>query len=111
MATYGYLCPTPKQHCSGTIAKLNAGLDKRGIKKHGDQKSAMKCYATYLTSVLGCEKLSNREFRHPNGGPIEVLSRESQFGARLRSGKRGEGNAIGSVNRGMPVSHAAVITD
>lgn len=107
MAIYGYLCPTPRQHCSGTPAKLSAGLEKRGLKKHGSTKEAMNCYASYLQDVLGCEKLSKREFRHPNGGAIEVLTRESHFGCVLRSGKRGDNMA--TSDRGMPKPHAAML--
>lgn len=108
MAVYGYLCPTPKQFCSGTLAKLSAGLDKKGIKKHGSPKEAMKCYGDYLQNELGCTKLSNREFQHPNGGGIEVLSKESHFGCVLRSGKRGD--KMSASDRGMPKKHAAVIS-
>jgi hypothetical protein len=109
MAVYGFLCITPRVHCSGTPAKLNAGLEKRGLKKHGSPNEAMCCYASYLENVVGCEKLSDREFRHPNGGPIEVLTRASRFGCVLRSGKRGDNMGTGS-DRGMPKSHAAIIS-
>jgi len=108
MATYGFMCPTPKGHCSGTLGKLNGGLDKLGLKKHGTPEEAMKCYSRYLVNVKGCEKLSSREFKHPNGGGIEVLTKVSKFGTRLRSGKRGEGESRGSINRGNPVSHVAI---
>ncbi len=104
---YGYLCPTPRQHCCGTPAKLSAGLEKQGLKKHGSSKEAMACYSQYLQHVLGCEKLSKREFRHPNGGPIEVLTRESHFGCTLRAGKRGDNMA--ASDRGMPKAHAAML--
>jgi len=109
MATYAFLCPTPKQHCSGTLAKLNGSLDKNGYKKHGTAKESMKCYENYLIRVKGCSKLSSREFRHPDG-PIEILNKEHSFGCRLRAGKRGEGSSIGKANRGMPQKHAAVIS-
>lgn len=52
MATYGWLCPTPKGHCKGTPAKLSSGLDKLGLKKHGNPKEAMDCYTAYLVNVL-----------------------------------------------------------
>lgn len=105
MANYGYMCPTPKEFCAAPLAKLNAGLDKKGIKKHGTRKEAMQCYAHYLVNHKNCTKLSKREFKHPNG-PIEVLSRESQFGCELRAGKRGDNMA--ASDRGMPKAHAAI---
>jgi len=100
MATYGYLCPTPKGHCKGTPAKLSAGIEKIGLKKHGSAEEAMSCYSAYLVDVLGAEKLSRREFRLPNDGGIMLLSKPHSFGARLKAGKRGD-NMQGS-DRGMP---------
>lgn len=108
MATYAFLCPTPKENCCGTLAKLNGSLDKRGIKKHGSPESAMQCYRKYLVDVVGCVQISSREFRRPEGG-IEFLSKASRFGARLRAGKRGEGGSIGAANRGMPLKHGGVV--
>jgi len=98
---YAYLCPTPKNCCTGKVGNYSASLDKQGIKKHGSPHEAMACYVRYLTQTLGYERLSSREFRPPDGGPIVVLSKVSRFGARLRSGKSGEGSA-NSNSRGMP---------
>lgn len=68
----------------------------------------MDCYSRYLTNVLGYTKINKREFRPPNGGPIEMLSKESRFGTRLRSGKSGETGQ--GKSRGMPtVRHGGVI--
>lgn len=105
---YGFLCPTPKQQCTGKVGNYSASLDKQGIKKHGSPKEAMDCYVRYLTQTLGYERLSSREFRPPDGGPILVLTKESRFGARLRSGKAGEGSGM-SNSRGMPtVRHSGI---
>ena len=107
MATYGYLCPTPKSHCNGSIGNYSASLDKKGIKNHGSSEEAMKCYAKYLISE-GYKRISPREFRK-EGEPIIVLTKASRFGARLRSGKAGEG-ASARNSRGMPaVNHGGVI--
>lgn len=108
MATYGYMCPTPKDKCCGSGSNLSASLDKKGIKKHGSSEEAFNCYASYLVNHCGCERISAREFKHPNGGGIEVLSRKAKFGERLRSGKSGESGQ--SKSRGMPsVRHGGVI--
>ena len=107
MSTYAYMCPTPKEHCKGSLAKLNGALDKQGLKKHGTSKSAMDCYCAYLVNVLGCEKVSNREYKHPNG-PIEVLSRPNKFGTRLRGGK-GDDKGSTKMTRGVPLRHGGII--
>ena len=107
MATYGFLCPTPKSHCCGSNGNYSASLDKQKIKKHGSPEEAMKCYAAYLISE-GYERISPREFRK-EGEPIMVLTKVSRFGARLRSGKAGEGAAARN-SRGMPaMNHGGVI--
>lgn len=68
----------------------------------------MRCYGQYLVSVCGCTKISAREFKHPNDGPIEVLTKAARFGARLRTGKGGDTGQ--SKSRGMPsVRHGGVI--
>jgi hypothetical protein len=100
---YGYLCGVPKANCSGTLAKLSAGLDKQGLKKHGTQQEAFSCYCRYLKSQ-GYAQISAREFQKP-GEPIMSLSKVAKFGARLRSGKTGDtgqGNSrgMGAVNHG-----------
>jgi len=100
MSTYAYMCPTPKEHCKGSIAKLSASLEKQGLKKHGTSKDAMNCYCAYLVNVLGCTKISAREYKHPNG-PIEVLSRQNKFGVRLRAGKGDDKGSMKAI-RGMP---------
>lgn len=103
MAIYGYLCPTPKENCCGSLAKLSAGLDKKGIKKHASPEQAMQCYSKYLVEVCGAEKLSRREFRMPNGGGIMMLSKAHSFGGVLRGGKSDEKGSI-KAGRGMPSS-------
>lgn len=103
MATYGYLCPTPHAHCLGSLAVLSSSLDKKHLKKHNSPDEAKRCYTRYLVGILGCERLTASEYRHPNG-PIEVLTKTSRFGARLRTGKHGETGQ--GKSRGMP----AVVT-
>jgi hypothetical protein len=89
------------------VTNLSASLDKKGIKKHGSPEEAQKCYGSYLVNVVGCTKLSSREFKHPDG-PIEVLTKAARFGARLRSGKHGETGQ--GKSRGMPSKvHGGVI--
>lgn len=69
----------------------------------------MKCYGLYLTGVLGYEKITRREFKPADGGPIVILSKPRSFGARLRAGKSGEGSSA-AANRGMPaIRHGGVI--
>lgn len=108
-----YLCPTPPQYCSGA-GLGQASFSIRHIEKaHSSSAEAFRCYARYLVRVLGCERLGPREFRHPRGkcnvcgwtgdesldkcpecgmfvGAVEVLTKQSRFGHRLRKGKGGE---------------------
>src|SRR5688572_8659902 len=98
MATFGFLCCTPRNHCRGAVAALSAGLEKRGLKKHGTRQECFECYSAYLINIEGYEKISSREFRK-EGQPILVLSKVAHHGARLRMGKGGEGQ---KGNRGMP---------
>lgn len=101
MSTFAYLCPTPKEHCGGSLGTFSAALEKKGIKKHGSAEECLKCYSRYLVNVKGYTKIGTREFRPPDGGPIEMLSKPHSFGAKLRTGKSGEGAAKGK-GRGMP---------
>jgi len=81
------MCGTPKEHCSGGQATVNAMLRGASPKIHQNHSQAYRCYRNYLIRVLGYEGLGRREFRPPNGGPIRFLTRKSRFGASLRYGK------------------------
>lgn len=77
------LCPTPQKHCQGSMSQKSKGL--ADVKIHGSHEQAFACYANYLMTVLGHERIGSREFQGPDG--IEVLTKKSRFGMHLRLGK------------------------
>lgn len=84
-----FVCGVPKDFCQGSIKNVSFG---EGIKVHGSSKQAFQCHKAYLL-LQGYKQIGSREFQQP-GEPILVLSKESHFGVRLRSGKED--------NRDMP---------
>lgn len=81
------MCGTPKEHCSGGNATVNAMLRGASPKVHQSHSEAYRCYRNYLIRVLGYVDIGSRKFRPPDGGPIRSLMRKSRFGAALRYGK------------------------
>lgn len=77
------LCPTPKKFCQGSVSQTSKAL--AGEKVHGTHEQAFQCYANYLMNILGYKRIGSREFQGPDG--IEVLTKKSRFGMRLRLGK------------------------
>lgn len=84
-----FLCGVPGGFCQGSLKNVSFGS---GIKVHGSSKQAFKCHKAYLIQQ-GYKQIGSREFQKP-GEPILVLTKESRFGERLRSGKED--------NRDMP---------
>ena len=82
---YRVLCGTPEDHCFGT--KLITDQQLHTAKCHMNHSDAFRCYAHYLVHVLGFTRLSSREFQNPDGGPIRILTRQSKFGSKLKTGK------------------------
>ena len=104
---YGFLCPTPKDKCCGTLGKFSASLEKLNIRKHGSRQEAFNCYTKWLLST-GHTQLSRREYLRPEGG-ILLLSKVPHFGAELRAGK-GDEKGTTKPSRGMPsVRHGGCI--
>jgi hypothetical protein len=87
------LCGTPNRDCTGGRYVTDQLLPS---KAHGNRDEAFRCKVRYL-KLQGYEQIGPREFRPPNGGPIEVLTKRSRFGARLRQGKTSEGGTISSA--------------
>lgn len=56
------------------------------LKAHASPMDAFNCHKRWLIT-RGFKQIGPREFRPPDGGPIEVLTKKSRFGARLRTGK------------------------
>jgi hypothetical protein len=88
-----YMCGVPRDKCCGSLSQGTQGMGK-AINVHSSPVEAFNCYANYLISQ-GYERIGSREFRPPNGGPIQVLTKKSRFGGMLRSGKTGETGKTG----------------
>lgn len=89
---YKVLCGVPYEHCKGstliTDQHFSTNAAPSGANKcHVSHEDAFKCMANYLTSVLGFTRISSREFQNPDNGPIRILTRQSKYGAHLRTGK------------------------
>ncbi len=80
---YKVLCGVPEPSCTGGRYITEQQLSK---KAHTTHEEAFKCMVRYLMNK-GYTRLGSRMFSAPDGGPIEVLTKRSRFGARLRSGK------------------------
>lgn len=97
---YVHACGTPREHCSGAITTVNAGMrGSTAIKAHMESQQAFACHKNWLVSVLGY--LSTDDARTLKPGPntppergdeCVVLTKQSRFGARLRNGKEGTRN-------------------
>ena len=93
-----YICGVPQKECSGLFFRTSKGLEARVTRVHNSSVEAFKCHAQYLKKT-GHVQIGSREFLCPEGG-IQVLTKQSRFGGRLRQGKGGEGVNVG--NRVMP---------
>ena len=88
MSMNKYLCPTPREFCTGKLSSMNNFFNHtKNAKLHGTPQAAFECYVRFL-ELNGYERVGHREFRRP-GEPILVLTRQSRFGARVRLGKEG----------------------
>lgn len=96
---YVVMCGVPDEECSG----FKFPTDQHFIHKkaHASHEEAFRCYARHLAKT-GYRRISSREFQKGDE-PVLILTRKSQFGGRLRSGKlqerympkRGNGVIIG----------------
>lgn len=94
---YKVLCGVPDLHCSGGKYMTDQQLP---AKAHSSHKQAYECMVHYLTTVKGYTRLqSSRTFKPPDDGPCIVLTKQSRYGERLRSGK--EGRFEPKVGRGV----------
>jgi hypothetical protein len=98
-----YACGVPAEKCSGSLCKLNNGM--RPMQAHQSSESAFNCHKEFLLKQ-GYTIVDSRAFAPPNGGPIQVLTKKSRFGVRLRNGKEGTRNMAKKMfgNRGGVVA-------
>ena len=82
-----HLCGVPSNQCVGGNYPVNKGFHINKV--HNSPEEAFKCHARYLMSQ-GYTQIGSREFRPSDGGPIQVLTKKSRFGAAVRRGKGGE---------------------
>ena len=100
MSENRYLCPTPREDCTGkTVSMNNLFHYLKNAKVHASPQAAYECYCHYLART-GHEQISQREYRQPKGG-ILILTKRSRFGTRVRLGKEG--------NRYMVLKHNGCI--
>lgn len=81
MAILGYWCSVPNNKCTG---KVDSSVRSTW---HKDKKSMTRCKEAYLKSQ-GYEKISNREWRCPEGGILVLCKNPSKL-QRVRKGKEG----------------------
>jgi len=84
-----FMCPTPKEHCTGGVMATNAALRSSAPKFHRSSDDSYRCHRRYLIKVRRCQDLGNREFRCPDVDGIIFLAKKSKFGRRCRLGKEG----------------------
>ena len=88
MSANKYLCPTPREHCTGKTTSMNNFFNQpKNAKLHGTPSAAFDCYVSFLEKT-GHQRLAQREFRRPEGG-ILLLTKRSRFGTKVRLGKEG----------------------
>lgn len=88
MSMNKFLCPTPREHCTGKLVSMNNFFNQpKNAKLHGSPQAAFDCYCRYL-ELTGHERVGQREYRQPQGG-ILLLTRQSRFGTKVRLGKEG----------------------
>jgi hypothetical protein len=87
MSNRMFTCGVPGEHCSGATVQTSAGIRGDVVYAHNTHEEAFKCRARYLVRVWGYQRVGQREFRPPDGGPILVLTKKSRFGGELRKGK------------------------
>ena len=88
MSMNHYLCPTPREFCTGKLTSMNNFFNQtKNAKLHGSRDAAFDCFTAYLVRT-GHERVAPREYRQPQGG-ILLLSKRSKFGVKLRLGKEG----------------------
>lgn len=90
---YLFLCGTPKERCMGSNTNCNHGL-QNSIKMHGTPEEAFNCYKRYLVKE-GYTVVGSRALQAPNDGPIQILTKKSRFGAKMRNGKEATRNISG----------------
>ena len=90
---YRYLCGVPHSECQGSMTPVNAFLatDGKRHKTHASRKEAKRCKVRSLLRK-GYIQRGPSEFKDPKDGYILVLSKETHFGIRLRTGKEGARN-------------------
>jgi len=82
---YVVLCGVPDQDCVGSKYITDQSLPK---KCHASRADAFQCMVRHLIK-LGFTRVGPREFVNPENGRVRVLSKQSHFGAVLRTGKEG----------------------
>ena len=78
------LCGVPESNCTGS--KYSTDQKHMSAKAHSSSEEAFHCMRGYLLSK-GYKHIGGHEFLPPDGGPIEILTKKSRFGGRLRWGK------------------------
>src|SRR3990170_1147990 len=102
---YKVICGAPVEHCVGGFARTDQNqlqFNQKGkmVKCHDSHESAFRCYARYLTKIMGFKQLGPREFQDPESGYVRVLTKKIRFGSHLRWGKEHE-RFMPEVNRGV----------
>lgn len=98
---YRVACQTPEPECGAPLCEVNASLkgQSRPRKLHATHEEAFNCFVNHLLRT-GHVRTGNREFRQPEGG-ILVLTKQTRYGGRFRSGKTPQGKG---GRRFMPAS-------
>ena len=83
-SNFRVICGVPIDQCTGANVATSSGI--HCPKSHQTHSEAFACKRRYLMG-LGYEQIGARAFRSPNGGPVEILTKRSRFGGKLRKGK------------------------
>jgi hypothetical protein len=70
----------------------------KGTRSHTTPEEAFYCYRGWLKRQGYTQIEGSRMMRPPDGGPIEILTKKSRYGTRLRSGK--EGRVMANIRHG-----------
>ena len=97
-------CGTPKDTCVGRRIDASAGLGK-STKVHLTHLEAYRCYTRYLRDI-GYSPVGGHAFKRGDE-PILVVTRQSKYGARLRTG--GVDKSRRAIPRGRPGMSGLVI--
>lgn len=89
--SYKVACQTPTEYCGAPFCEVNNNLlgQSRPRKLHASHEEAFNCYCAHLIRT-GHERVGGREFRAPGGG-IVLMSKQTRYGARFRTGKASQG--------------------